>query len=83
MPGFKAGLLAGALPSTPTLAGAQDAVRSGLAVLPTGLTADQALENISVGYAITYLFGTVCMILAVRFFTPRGLRQGYIPYSRR
>ncbi len=67
-PGFKAGLLAGALTSTPTLAGAQDAVKSGLAVLPEGLTASQALENISVGYAITYLFGTVGMILAVRFF---------------
>ena len=66
--GFSAGLLAGALTSTPTLAGAQDAVNSGLATMPEGIPASKALENISVGYAITYVFGTVGMILAVRFF---------------
>jgi putative transport protein len=66
--GFSAGMLAGALTSTPTLAGAQDAVSSGLAAMPEGITEEQALENISVGYAITYVFGTVGMILAVRFF---------------
>ncbi|EXJ12642.1 aspartate:alanine exchanger family transporter [Imhoffiella purpurea] len=66
--GFGAGLLAGALTSTPTLAGAQDAVNSGIAAVPEGLSRSQVLENISVGYAITYVFGTVGMILAVRFF---------------
>ena len=66
--GFSAGLLAGALTSTPTLAGAQDAVNSGIAALPDGISASKVLENISVGYAITYIFGTVGMILAVRFF---------------
>ncbi len=66
--GFSAGMLAGALTSTPTLAGAQDAVRSGLANLPEAVSQTQALENISVGYAITYLFGTVGMILVARFF---------------
>ena len=65
--GYGAGLLAGSLTSTPTLAGAQDAVKSGLAHLPEGMAASKALENVSVGYAITYLFGTVGMILAVRF----------------
>lgn len=66
--GFGAGMLAGALTSTPTLAGAQDAVNSGLATLSSGVTAEQARENIGVGYAITYVFGTVGTILAVRFF---------------
>jgi putative transport protein len=66
--GFSAGMLAGALTSTPTLAGAQDAVNSGLATMPPGIAEDKALENISVGYAITYVFGTLGMILAVRFF---------------
>lgn len=66
--GFGAGLLAGALTSTPTLAGAQDSVNSGLASLPADLPREKVLENISVGYAITYVFGTVGMILAVRFF---------------
>jgi putative transport protein len=66
--GFSAGMLAGALTSTPTLAGAQDAVNSGLASMPEAVSQAKALENISVGYAITYVFGTVGMILAVRFF---------------
>jgi putative transport protein len=66
--GFSAGMLAGALTSTPTLAGAQDAVSSGLATMPEAVSQAKALENISVGYAITYVFGTVGMILAVRFF---------------
>ncbi len=70
--GLGAGLLAGALTSTPTLAGAQDAVTSGLARLPEGIDAVRASRNVSVGYAITYLFGTVGMILAVRF-VPRRL----------
>jgi len=66
--GFGAGMLAGALTSTPTLAGAQDAVTSGLATLPEGVSEQTVLQNISVGYAITYLFGTLGMILAVRYF---------------
>lgn len=66
--GFGAGLLAGALTSTPTLAGAADAVHSGMVALPEGMASAQVLENIHVGYAITYLFGTVGIILAVRFF---------------
>ena len=36
--------------------------------MPQGFSEEKALENISVGYAITYVFGTVGMILAVRFF---------------
>jgi len=50
--GIDAGLLAGALTSTPTLAGAQDAVTSGLVELPDGMTSSQVLNNISVAYAI-------------------------------
>ena len=65
--GFGAGLLAGALTSTPTLAGAQDAVTTGLARLPEGMDAARASRNVSVGYAITYLFGTVGLITCVRF----------------
>ena len=66
--GFSAGMLAGALTNTPTLAGAQDAVKSGLATMPGAVAQAKALENISVGYAITYVFGTVGMILVARFF---------------
>ncbi len=66
--GMDAGLLAGALTSTPTLAGAQDAVTSGLAKLPEGISSAQASTNISIAYAITYIFGTVGMILFIRYF---------------
>ena len=65
--GLNAGLLAGALTSTPTLAGATDAIRSGLASIPEGMTAEQASNNISVGYAITYLFGTAGLIIFIRY----------------
>jgi putative transport protein len=65
--GFDAGLMAGALTSTPTLAAAQDAVRSGLASIEDGLSADQVIENIGVGYALTYLVGTIVMILIIRY----------------
>jgi putative transport protein len=70
--GFDAGLLAGALTSTPTLAGAQDAIQSGLALIPAGMDEQKILENVGVGYALTYLIGTVVMILMVRYL-PRLL----------
>jgi putative transport protein len=54
--GIGAGLLAGALTSTPTLVAAQDAAAQGLS-LPAGISADRVLDNISAAYAITYLFG--------------------------
>jgi putative transport protein len=69
-PGFDAGLLAGALTSTPTLAGAQDAIQSGLANLPEGVSQAQAIENVGVGYALTYLVGTVLVILVIRQVPP-------------
>ena len=66
--GMTAGMLAGSLTSTPTLAGAQDAIVSGLAILPEGLSAEKAASNISIAYAITYIFGTVGMIVFIRYF---------------
>lgn len=66
--GMSAGLLAGALTSTPTLAGAQDALSSGLANLPDGMSAATATANVGTAYAITYLFGTVGLIVGIRFF---------------
>ncbi len=64
-PGFDAGMLAGALTSTPSLAGAQDAFQSGIGNLG-GLTEEQARQNVSIGYAITYLGGTAGVIALVR-----------------
>ena len=66
-PGFDAGLLAGSLTSTPTLVGAQDAVSSGLANIPEGMTAEEISNNISVGYALTYLVGSIMVILIITY----------------
>lgn len=64
-PGYSAGLLAGALTSTPTLVAAQDAVRDGAARLPAGLTAEAALQNIAASYAITYVVGLFGLLVVV------------------
>jgi putative transport protein len=71
--GIGAGLLAGALTSTPTLVAAQDAAAQGLS-LPAGISADRVLDNISAAYAITYLFGMGGLIMTVGFL-PRLLRM--------
>ena len=64
--GLSAGLLAGALTSTPTLVGAENAVTAGLYQPPDGAAASDVLQMIGVGYAITYLFGTVGLLLLVK-----------------
>ncbi|MCU7842990.1 MAG: transporter [Candidatus Thiodiazotropha sp. (ex Monitilora ramsayi)] len=65
--GYAAGLMAGALTSTPTLAAAQDAVQSGVASSLAEIPAEQLIENIGVGYALTYLVGTILVILIIRY----------------
>ncbi len=63
--GLAAGLLAGALTSTPTLVGAQDAV----AQMP-GLSAgmrEQMVGQISVGYAMTYVVGLIGLLAVMRY----------------
>jgi len=66
--GLGAGMMAGALTSTPTLAGAQDAIASGLANLPEGMSSVEAAKNVSIGYALTYIFGTAGLIIFIKFF---------------
>lgn len=70
--GLSAGLMAGALTSTPTLAAAQDAVNSGIATLPKAFSASDAVNNVTVAYAITYIFGTVGLMMAAKLL-PRFL----------
>ena len=65
--GFSAGILAGALTSTPTLVGAKNALDAGIAVLGPGITTEDLRQHITVGYAITYVFGTIGLILIVKF----------------
>lgn len=65
-PGMAAGLMGGAMTTTPTLAAAQDAVTSGLVTVPAGTTGEQILTNIGAAYALTYLFGLIGLILLIR-----------------
>jgi putative transport protein len=78
--GLAAGMLAGALTSTPTLVGAQDAVAQQM----SHLTAEQRsliVGQISVGYAMTYLVGLLGLLLILRYlpvvmrFDPREQAQ--------
>ena len=66
-PGMSAGLLAGGLTSSPTLAAAQDAVHAGSVTLAEGWSADQIIDNIAMGYAVTYIFGLVGLISMIKF----------------
>ncbi|MFP4098250.1 MAG: aspartate:alanine exchanger family transporter [Alphaproteobacteria bacterium] len=65
--GFEAGMLAGALTSTPTLVGAQDAVSNGIASLPENLSAEDVIKNISVAYSLTYLFGVGGLLISIKY----------------
>ncbi|EKF9796630.1 aspartate:alanine antiporter [Vibrio cholerae] len=61
--GLAAGMMAGALTSTPVLVGAQDALNSGLAEVPRHMDLSLILDNVSVGYAMAYLIGLISMIM--------------------
>ena len=64
-PGGAAGVLSGGLTSSPTLAAAQEAIRSGLVSPPEGTSVDTMLNAIGSAYAITYIFGLVGLILVM------------------
>lgn len=65
-PGTSAGLLAGGLTSSPTLAAAQEAIRAGQVSPPAGLTPDEMIGNVATGYAITYIFGLAGLIAVIK-----------------
>ena len=78
--GLAAGMLAGALTSTPTLVGAQDAVAQQM----SHLSEEQRqliISQISVGYAMTYVVGLLGLLLVLRYlpvlmkFDPREEAQ--------
>jgi putative transport protein len=60
------GLLAGALTESAAIGAAEGAVASGAAPIPEGMTAQQLSANAAVGYSLTYVFGSVGIILMVR-----------------
>jgi putative transport protein len=78
--GMAAGILGGALTSTPTLVAAQDAIQQGGA-LPEGVSVANALGVMSSAYAITYVFGMAGLILFMSFL-PRLLRIDVVSEAR-
>jgi len=80
-PGTAAGLLAGGLTSSPTLAAAQEAIRTGAITPPDGWTADQVIGNISTGYAITYIFGLAGLIAIIKI-APALLKLDLVAMAR-
>jgi putative transport protein len=64
--GYAAGLLAGGMTSSPTLAAAQEALRAGQVPVAEGMSVDQVMTNVTTAYAITYIFGLVGLILIIR-----------------
>jgi putative transport protein len=81
-PGTSAGVLAGGLTSSPTLAAAQDAVKHGMMKIPEGLSKDDVIGNISTGYAITYIFGLVGLISIIKLL-PKWLGIDLVEEARR
>jgi len=80
-PGMSAGLLAGGLTSSPTLAAAQDAVNSGTVSIAEGWTKDQIIDNVAMGYAVTYIFGLVGLIMVMKYM-PKMLKIDLVQESK-
>ena len=65
-PGFSTGLIAGSMTDTAVIGAATGAVESGSYRPPDGANASDVVGNVAAGYAITYLFSLIGMILLVR-----------------
>ena len=81
-PGTSAGLLPGGLTSSPTLAAAQEAIRSGQVKPPEGMTADEMIGNVATGYAITYIFGLAGLIAIIKLL-PKILGLDLVEESKK
>ncbi|PIJ51277.1 transporter [Erwinia sp. OLTSP20] len=69
--GLTAGMLAGAMTSTPVLVGAGDTLRQ---TVGNPATLARLQDDLSLGYALTYLIGLVSLIIAARYL-PRLQHQ--------
>jgi putative transport protein len=66
-PGFATGLVAGSMTDTAVIGAATGAVESGSYKPPQGVKPSDVIGNVAAGYAITYLFSLVGIILLVRY----------------
>ena len=62
---MSAGIMAGSLTSTPALIGAQDAIRNSM--MESSDMMQGALSDIGVGYALTYILGTVGLLILINY----------------
>jgi putative transport protein len=65
-PGLSTGLIAGSMTDTAVIGAATGAVESGTYLPREGVTAADVVGNVAAGYAITYLFSLIGMILLIR-----------------
>jgi putative transport protein len=66
-PGTAGGILAGANTMSAAIGSAEEAVRSGILNLPAGVTLDDVSAMIAVSYGITYIWGTVGIVLLCKY----------------
>jgi putative transport protein len=65
--GAAGGILAGAMTMSAAIGSAEQAVTSGVIALPEGVTAEQVSSMIALSYGVTYIYGTVGIILICKY----------------
>ena len=65
--GAAGGILAGAMTMSATIGSAEEAVRQGVFPLPTGKTFEDVSGMIALSYGLTYIWGTVGIILICKY----------------
>ena len=73
-PGSAAGILAGGMTMSAALGAADQAISTGAYQLPAGVTAADISANLALAYGITYVWGTVGIILIVKYL-PKIFRE--------
>ena len=66
-PGAAGGILAGAMTMSAAIGSAEQAVTAGVYQLPDGVTAEQVSSMIALSYGVTYIWGTVGIILICKY----------------
>lgn len=66
-PGYATGLISGSYTITAILGVGQSAIDSGVFQPPSGMSANEVSANMAAGYAISYIFSSVGIILLIRY----------------
>ena len=66
-PGTAGGILAGSQTMSAAIGSAEEAVNAGVVALPPGTTPEQVSSMIALSYGITYIWGTVGIILITKY----------------